>query len=63
MPRIERFTFFCNKEERRLIEQLAASLARSQSDAVRVVVIQAARQLEEQPITPHPAQVLEPAQV
>lgn len=53
MPRNKRFTFLCNKDEQRLIEQLAASLARSKSDAVRFVVIRAARELEKQPTALH----------
>ncbi len=45
MPRYERFTFLCNQNERQLIAVLAAHLQRSQSDTVRFVVIEAARQL------------------
>lgn len=47
MPRYERFTFLMNKEERRLITRLAEQLQRSQSDAVRFVVVNAARELQE----------------
>lgn len=43
MSRYERFTFLCNKNERRLIAELAAQLQRSQSDAVRFVVMKAAQ--------------------
>lgn len=43
MPRDERFTFLCNPDERRLIAELAKRMHRSQSDAVRFVVFQAAR--------------------
>ncbi len=45
MARYERFTFLCDVSERRAIAELAARLSRSQSDAVRFVVIEAARQL------------------
>jgi hypothetical protein len=45
MARYERFTFLCDINERRAIAVLAARLQRSQSDAVRFVVIEAARQL------------------
>ena len=45
MARIARFTFVVNPDERRLIVELAARLQRSQSDAVRLVVLNAARQL------------------
>jgi len=45
MARYSRFTFLCDLDERRAIADLAARLQRSQSDAVRFVVIEAARQL------------------
>ena len=45
MARHERFTFLCDAIERRAIADLALRLQRSQSDAVRFVVIEAARQL------------------
>jgi hypothetical protein len=45
MPRYERFTFLCDSCERRAITNLAARLQRSQSDAVRFVVSEVARQL------------------
>jgi hypothetical protein len=45
MVREERFTFLCNASERSAIATLAARLHRSQSDAVRFVVIEAAKQL------------------
>lgn len=47
MSRIERFTFLCNDQERQAIAELANRLRRSQSDAVRFVVVEAARQLKE----------------
>ena len=45
MARFERFTFLCDASERRAIAELASRLQRSQSDAVRFVVIEVARQL------------------
>jgi hypothetical protein len=47
MTRYERFTFLCDLDERRAIADLAIRLQRSQSDAVRFVVIEAARQLSQ----------------
>ncbi len=47
MARYERFTFLCDLGERRAIADLAIRLQRSQSDAVRFVVIEAARQLSQ----------------
>jgi len=40
-----RFTFVCNDQERRGIAELAARLQRSQSDAVRIVVLNAVKSL------------------
>jgi hypothetical protein len=48
MAKIERFTFLVNKEERQLITTLAEQLQRSQSDAIRFVVTEAAKTLQEQ---------------
>lgn len=45
MARYERFTFLCNLDERQAIADLAMRLQRSQSDAVRYVVIETAKQL------------------
>lgn len=45
MARYERFTFLCNLDERQAIADLAMRLQRSQSDAVRYVVIITAKQL------------------
>jgi len=45
MARYSRFTFLCNLDERQSIIDLAARLQRSQSDAVRFVVIEAVKQL------------------
>lgn len=45
MARYSRFTFLCDVNERQAITDLAARLLRSQSDAVRFVVIEAAKQL------------------
>lgn len=43
--RVETFAFRVNQNERRAIADLATRLQRSQSDAVRFVVIEAAKQL------------------
>jgi hypothetical protein len=59
MSRVERFTFLCNDQERQAIAELANRLQRSRSDAVRFVVVEAARQLTELPAT-LPAKVNEP---
>jgi hypothetical protein len=45
MQRVTQFAFRVNKDERRAIAELAKHLKRSQSDAVRFVVIMAAREL------------------
>jgi hypothetical protein len=45
MTRDSRFTFLCDEKERRAIGDLAAQLQRSQSDAVRFVVVEATKQL------------------
>lgn len=45
MNRVEVFAFRVSNEERRAIVDLATRLQRSQSDAVRFVVVEAARQL------------------
>ena len=42
-PRYDTFTFKVNKDERRLIEGLARTLERSQSDVLRLLVREAAR--------------------
>ena len=44
MKRVSTFTFRVNNEERRLISALAEILQRSQSDAVRWIVRQAANE-------------------
>ena len=50
MARYERFTFLCNKQERKLIEALAHRLQRSQSDTMRFLVRHAANDFLNQPI-------------
>jgi len=45
MNRIETFAFRVSNGERRAIADLAQRLQRSQSDAVRFVVVEAAKQL------------------
>lgn len=52
MARYSRFTFLCDANERQAIADLAARLSRSQSDAVRFVVIEAARQLSQSQADP-----------
>ena len=52
MARYERFTFMCDPNERRAIAELAECLQRSQSDAVRFVVVEAAKQLTKADPTP-----------
>ena len=47
MARYVRFTFLCNSNERRAIAELAAYLQRSQSDAVRFVVMKKVREFAE----------------
>jgi hypothetical protein len=46
MARDERFTFLIDRDERRMITALAQRLRRTESDAVRYVVLEAARALE-----------------
>lgn len=50
-----RFTFLCNEEEKRIIERLAKQLRRSESDAIRFVIIEASKALDAQEIR-HPSQ-------
>ncbi len=45
MPRIERFTFVVNELERKMISQIAKELQRSESDAVRFLIISKANEL------------------
>jgi hypothetical protein len=54
MNRVDVFAFRVSIDERRAIVELAARLQRSQSDAVRFVVIEAARQSSEIPAQPAP---------
>lgn len=46
MARDERFTFLLDRDERQIITALAQRLKRTESDAVRFVVLEAARALE-----------------
>ena len=48
MTRCDIFTFRISQDERRLISALAERLQRTQSDAVRFVVVNAARELAAQ---------------
>lgn len=64
MARYERFTFLVNKDERKMIEELASRLQRSQSDAVRVVLRSAHAEIksqEEPTITHQGKQVIQHA--
>jgi hypothetical protein len=45
MSRIDTFTFRVNTNERRMLKALAERLQRSQSDAVRLLIREAAREL------------------
>jgi hypothetical protein len=62
MARYQRFTFLVNRDERRMITDLAQRLQRKEADAVRFVVLEAARALEtsdtspDQPLTAQPSQ-------
>lgn len=62
MARFKRFTFVVNEEERALITALAEHLRRSQSDAVRFVVIEEAKRLLEMSLKAHrdKRQILDP---
>jgi hypothetical protein len=46
MARYKRFTFLCNAEERRMLTALSNQLQRSESDSVRWLIREAARELE-----------------
>lgn len=46
MSRIIRFTILCNQDERQMIASLAVRLQRTQSDMMRLLVVNAARELE-----------------
>lgn len=48
MARYQCFTFLLNKDKRQLTAELAERLRRSQSDAVRLLIREAARELESQ---------------
>ncbi|GIL15286.1 MAG: hypothetical protein BroJett039_04590 [Chloroflexota bacterium] len=45
MMRNNRFTFVCSEDERRILAALADYLNRSQSDALRLLIREAAREL------------------
>jgi hypothetical protein len=46
MSRVTTFAFRCNTDERRILASLAANLQRSQSDAVRWLIRNAADELK-----------------
>lgn len=58
-----RFVFLVSKDERRKITELAQRLQRKEADAVRFVVLEAARALEAeaQPVTPAQPQAVQHA--
>jgi hypothetical protein len=43
MARFQRFTFLVNPDERRVISALAELLKRSQSDAIRIILLETAQ--------------------
>ncbi len=45
MARVDTFTFRVNEDERQMLEQLSVNLQRSQSDAVRLLIREAVKQL------------------
>lgn len=45
MAKYQRFTFACDKQDRRMLSDIARRLERSQSDAVRLLIREAAREL------------------
>ena len=52
MARQDFFTLRVNQAERRMLENLAERLQRTQSDAVRLLIREAAQQLAAEPPTP-----------
>ena len=44
--RLYRFTFLCSKDEKDLLAEVAICLQRSQSDAIRCILIEKATQLQ-----------------
>jgi hypothetical protein len=46
--RDKRFMFLCTKEERRMLAAVARRLARTESDVVRLLIREAARELDKQ---------------
>jgi uncharacterized protein (DUF1778 family) len=53
MARIDTFTLRVNRDERRMLAAVAERLQRTQSDAVRLLIREAARELiaKQQPVT------------
>ena len=45
MPRLFRFTYMCNQDERRMLDIIAGQLHRSRSDAIRLLVRMAVQDL------------------
>lgn len=57
MSRVTTFTFRVTKDERRMLDTLAKNLQRSQSDAIRLLIREATREL------PQPAKVKTPREL
>lgn len=55
MARYQRFIFLCNGDERRIISALTEALKRSQSDSMRWLIREAARDRKTAPATSQPA--------
>lgn len=53
MAKTKHFTFLCDEKERRAITCLAQRLARSQSDAIRFIIVEAERQLSQVEAAPN----------
>ncbi len=54
--RLERFTFLCNEDERQIVSALAERLQRSQSDAMRLLIREAAQEMESKNQLAHDAE-------
>ena len=54
--RSDRFTFVCDRDERRMLADVSTKLARTQSDAVRFLIRKAAGELNESPKVVQPTE-------
>lgn len=52
----ERFTFLCDRQERQLLATVAKQLRRSQSDTIRLLIHEAAREVGSAPDQAHAGQ-------